>query len=343
MSKLQHNIEALESLQRDIIERREADGTYEGFRQLRAAGLAPMMGGDNPSPVHPLAAPTVSGTQITVDLMLNQPARITRMIMDLTQQRFIADRVFSSGGGVTGGAVVYDVAQENELYLDRDVQKIDPGGEFPVVTSERLQPQVAEVEKWGGKVWIPDEARDRNQTALFTNKIRQLANTIVRKINQRAVETLRNAISTYSRTAVGNDWTAVVTGGSSQSNASLWPMADFVHANEQAMEDELGVTYDLVLLNPADYAQLVIVYGADQIDALLRAVGYTMYVSNRVPAGSPIIVASGQVGEMRIEKPLGSVTWREEGRERTWTQSSVRPVFFVDNPFAVRQVTGVGG
>jgi hypothetical protein len=51
---------------------------------------------------HPLGPPTVSGTSITVDTMLQQPTRVTRMIMDLTLERFVADRLFSSGGGVTG-------------------------------------------------------------------------------------------------------------------------------------------------------------------------------------------------------------------------------------------------
>src|SRR5262245_49833950 len=106
------------------------------------------MGGID-SPVHPLGPPTISGTNITVDLMLNQPTRITRMISDLTLQRFLADRIFASAGGVTGGAVVYDEETTNQLYLARDVQRVEPGAEFPVLTGERLVPKVAEVEKWG--------------------------------------------------------------------------------------------------------------------------------------------------------------------------------------------------
>jgi hypothetical protein len=46
---------------------------------------------------------------------------------------------------------------------------------------------------------------------------------------------------------------------------------------------------------------------------------------------------------MRIEKPLGTETWREQGTERTWVQSSVRPLWFVDNKFAVLRFTGLAG
>src|SRR3954465_11831237 len=67
---------------------------------------------------HPLGPPTISGTKISVDLMLKQPTRITRMIMDMTAQRFVADRIFASGGGVTGGAVVFDSVEANDLYAN---------------------------------------------------------------------------------------------------------------------------------------------------------------------------------------------------------------------------------
>src|SRR3954449_7556133 len=95
------------------------------------------------SVAHPLGPPTISGTLVTVDTMLNQPTRVTRMIMDLSLQRFIADRVFASGGGVTGGAVIYDQATQNWLYADRDVQRVSPGGQFPLVTGSRPTPQLA--------------------------------------------------------------------------------------------------------------------------------------------------------------------------------------------------------
>src|SRR5262252_7934992 len=177
-----------------------------------------------PNPVaHPLGPPTFSTTTMTVDLALQTPTRVTRTLMDLTLQRFFADRVFTSAGGVTGGAVIYDEIQVNELYLTRDLEMIAPGTEFPVLTSQRRAPKVATVEKWGGKFFMTVEARDRNDVSVYTRQIRQLANTIVRKINQRAIDVLNAAITANSRTTTGNNWTTVVTTGSSASNATLWP------------------------------------------------------------------------------------------------------------------------
>lgn len=299
---------------------------------------------DTAAAPHPLGPPTVNGNLITVDTMLNQPTRITRMIMDLTLVRFIADRVFASAGGVTGGAVIYDEVQANELYTTRDVERVEPGMEFPIITSDRLAPKVAEVEKWGGKVWIADEARDRNNSASFTNQIRQLANTVVRKINQRAIEVLEASIATSGQVVVGRNWAAFagLTPNTTAFNAG--PLRDFALAAMLAEQDELGVVYNLWLINPQEYANLLVGAGGPaNFQALLNAMNISIYVSNRVPAGTAYVVAGTQTGEMRVEKPLGTETWREPGRERTWVQTSVRPVMFVTNPFAVLKFTGLAG
>jgi hypothetical protein len=293
---------------------------------------------------HPLGPPSISTTLVTVDLALKQPTRVTRTLMDLTLQRFFADRVFASAGGVTGGAVIYDELQANDLYLARDIERVQPASEFPIVISERRAPRVAEVEKWGGKFFVTDEARDRNDVAVYTRHVRQLANTIVRKINQRAVEVLEAAVAASpARTFVGVNWSTVVTAGSSASNANLWPARDFMMAQKTADTEELGIVFDMVLLNPQEYFQLATIYG-DALKDLLSSLGYDVFVSNRVTAGMAYFLAQGQVGQMRVEQPLMTETWRDpEGRQMTWSQSSVRPLMFVDNRFAVLKATGLAG
>jgi hypothetical protein len=294
------------------------------------------------SVAHPLGPPVVSGTTITVDTMLNQPTRVTRLVMDLSLQRFIADRVFASGGGVTGGAVVYDQATQNWLYADRDVQRIAPGGEFPLITSSRPQPKLATVEKWGGKVFVTDEARDRNNSVMLTNQLRQLTNTIIRKINARAVAELEATLAAFpAQVYVGHDWNAYQPGGTSPSALANSPFADIVMAQMLADRDELGVNYDTVLLNPLNVMRLNQVYSSGLVQGLAD-INMTIYSSNRVAVGTAYILASQQVGEMRIEKPLGTETWREQETERNWIQSSVRPVMFVTNPYSVRKITGIG-
>lgn len=291
---------------------------------------------------HPLGPPTVSGTSITVDTMLRQPTRITRLIMDLTLQRFVADRIFASGGGVSGGSVVYDAVEANDLYTTRDVERVSPGAEFPIITSARRAPGVAEVEKWGGKVWIADEARDRNDSILFTNQLRQLSNTIVRKINARAIGVLEAMFTAFpTRVQAGHSWSAPTPYGATPTAPGSWPAADFAKAAEIAETDEMGMRYDLWIINPLQYTSLLTLYGGDGIQELLSTLNLDIYVSNRVTAGTAYVVAQRQVGQMRTEKPLGTETWREPNRERTWVQASVRPLMFVDNRFAALKFTGI--
>lgn len=318
----------------------------DGKRWLFAGGRVsiPVVAGGDGNPVaHPLGPPVVSNFSITVDTLLNQPTRITSFIMDITQSRFVLDRLFNTPGGVTGGAVVYDVIQANDVFTDRDVQYVRPATEFPVVTSPRRAPAVAEVEKYGGKFWFSDEARDRNDQSTFRNEATRLGNTIVRKLNARAIEVLDAAITANGGQSnfVGHNWEAAVPNGNNPTAPALAPMGDFANAQLLADQRELGISYNIALVNPVQLNSLRLFYGG-QLEQVLTDNGFDeVYASNRVPIGVAYFVAEGQLGEMRIEQPLGTETWREPGVQRTWVQSSVRPVMFVNNPFAVVKATGL--
>lgn len=306
-------------------------------------GTPPVAAAPYSSPIaHPLGPPTISTTTFTVDLALNNPTRVvTPMVLDLTRQRFFADRAFTSAGGVTGGAVIYDETTAADLYADRDVQRVTPGTEFPVVAFSRRAPKAAEVEKWGAKFFFTDEARDRNDVGLFARAVRQLSNTVVRKINQRAIEILEAVITANARTVAGQDWSAVNTTFASGTNWTGRPAFDFAKADLQSEQEELGIDYNLWVMNPMQMFHLQGIYG-EELDDLLASFGISIFVTNRVAAGVAYALAEGQVGEMRVEKPYSTESWRDpNGKEQTWVQGSVRPLMFANNPFAVLKFTGL--
>ena len=311
----------------------------DGYEVPQVVGSA-----DLTNPVeHPLGPPTMSGTNITVDVMLQQPTRVTAFLMDITLARFILDRIFTSNGGVTGGAVVYDVIVANDIFLQRDVEPVAPGAEFPTVTSVRRVPKVAAVEKYGGKFWVSYEARDRNDQVAFRNELVRLGNTIVRKLNTRAIVALNAAISANNgmSTYIGNNWETAIPKGANPTPPPLTPGADFSKPQMLADQAELGIQFDTMLVNPVQLNSLRLFY-EDGLEQMLSDAGYTeLYASNRVPVGTAYAVASGQLGELRLEQPLMTETWNEPERQRAWTQSSVRPVMFVQNPWAVMQITGI--
>jgi hypothetical protein len=292
---------------------------------------------------YPLAAPTVSGSTITVETMLAQPTRITRYLSDITLRNYISPLFFSSPGGVQGGAVVYDQLTLNDLFPNRDVQEVAPGAEFPLVSSDNGAPLVAVVEKDGGKFFVTDEARDRNDPAVIQREGRKLINAMIRRQDARAIAAVDASLSTLSsQNVVGLNWNNVVTGGSSQSNASAFPAADFAKVQLLADTQELGVTIDTWVLNPAQLAQLRLIYGPG-FDAVAESYGLSFEASNRVAAGTAYAVEAGQAGEQRYEKPLSTETWREPETQRTWVQTDARFAQYVTNPYSVIKVTGLAG
>jgi hypothetical protein len=218
---------------------------------------------------------------------------------------------------------------------------INPGAEAPIVTFQRRGFQVATPEKWGGKFRYTWEARDRNDVQLFTNAVRQLTNTIVRKINQRAVAVLDAYITANSRTFTATSWGDATALTDATRTPALMPARDFGEVQRIAEVDEMGAEFDLWIINPNDYANLAMIYGED-LDALLDSFGVDLFVTNRVTAGTAYVVSSGQVGEMRLEAPLNTRSWDDpDGIEQTWVQSTVRPAMYANNKFAVLKATGL--
>lgn len=292
---------------------------------------------------YPLAGPTIAGSTITVETMLAQPTRITRYLSDIALRNYISPVFFSSPGGVSGGAVIYDQLTLNDLFPTRDVQEVAPGAEFPIITTENQEPKVAAVEKHGGKFFVLDEARDRNDQGVIPREGRKLINAMIRRQDARAVATVDAALAAFpSQTIVGLNWGTVVTGGSGQSNNSAWPAADFAKVQELADTQELGVEVDTWVLNPVQLSRLRLVYGSD-FEAVAASYGLTFRASNRVAAGTAYALSAGDVGEIRMEKPLSTETWREAETQRTWVQTDARFVQYVTDPFSVFKITGLAG
>jgi len=295
---------------------------------------------------YPLAAPTVSGTTYTVDFLLNNPTRITRVVNDLTLSSFFLNDIFTMGGGVEGGAILYDQATTLDTYTDRDVERIEPGREAPIVGGIRVAPLVAQVEKYGGKFVMTAEAIRRNDMGRMRNQMRRLANTITRKMNQRGLAELAANVTTFSRTASGVSWAdalALTMTTQAANNVPAFDFASVLTANEQL---EMGYEYDTLIINPSDALNLRAIYGTN-LSAVLRDFGITNLISTpRKTATSAYFLASGAVGEIRLEEPLRTVV-AEETRsaptliEQTWVQSLVNPVMVVTDPYAILEVTGL--
>ena len=293
-----------------------------------------------PSPF-PIAAPTVAGTNITVSMFLNNPARVQRAIENLALQRFVADLIFADGPAATGGAVIYDQVTANDLYLSQDVQEIEPGSEFPVLSSPQAGPLVAIARKYGGEVLFTDEAVRRDRRDLLQRDLVRLRNTIVRKYDTLSMAALDAApIITM---AGSGDWT---TGATDIIGALATP------ANPVDVLD-LGYETDTVLINPAQ--ELDLLKDADIRSALPRErtdvpiatgnlgrlVGHDFVVTNRVTAGTAYVLQRKVAGSISDEVPLYARTIDDRRREATFIHGARVGVPYVTDPKAVVKLTGI--
>lgn len=301
-----------------------------------------------PTGVYPPPAPTVTGTAITVDAFLRDPLRVQRTIQDLTAQRFIADRVFSPGGPATGGAVIFDQVQINDLYAGRDVQAIKPGSEFPIVTDANPAPLVAKTIKWGGAAIITYEERDRDRRDILNRELTKLRNTIVRKVDTVAVATLRGAPILQQ------------TASSSWTNAAAAIVKDVATAEVAVDKQDMGYQLTDALVSPTTMLNITsndkilqqIYYSGGAVSSPLGSgasgqsrmsgfLGLNWYVSNRVDDDEVILLAGQTAGSISDEKPLYSRVVDQPEQERLLVMAARLTVPYVTDPKSVVRITGV--
>lgn len=292
---------------------------------------------------YPHDVATIQDGRISIDWLLADPRRVTRVIANIALQKFYVNFIFTPAGSITGGSQVYEQATANDLYASRDVERVNPGDEFPIVTFERGEALTAQVEKFGGKFPVTDEARRRNQSGRVVRAIAQLANTIVRKTQQRALAELTAAITAKARTAVGTSWRAASTSATGVA-PSAGPIADVTAIEEQNEILELGYTYNMAIMSPTEWRNLRLAAGGTSQAAreILSESGIsTVWVTNRKAAGTVYWLAAGQVGELGYEVPLSTESWRDkDGKQQDWFQSYVLPIMYVTDPFAILETTG---
>lgn len=291
---------------------------------------------------YPFGAPSLNGNQLTVDVMLKEPTRINQYLSDIALQRFFANRIFREGGSVQGGALLYNQLTANDLFAERGVQKVAPGAEFPEVTFDRPDGKVAKIEKRGGKFRVTDEARDRNDLSQIETEGRKLANTITKDLHADAIATLEASITATGADVklTGTSWSDAAALTLTTTANSAQPAADFAAVALKSETFELGTEFNLWIVNPQEMLNFQVVYG-DRWKDVLANWNTEMIATNRVAAGEAYVVEERGVGEFRTEAPLSTVTWRDEGTESTWVQSSIRSLYAVTNPLSILKVEGL--
>ncbi|MDA4110188.1 major capsid protein [Mycolicibacterium holsaticum] len=286
--------------------------------------------------------PALSGRQLTVDVALRQPTIIRDRIARLADAQILLPKFFRTHGAkVEGGGLLYSVVQASDFFTT-DVEKRSPGAEYKVVEGVEPEPRLAVVEDWGGRFQVTDEQLSRNEVNYLDQQTTQLANTIARKLDTRAVAALAAAnIATFTPAA---GWDALTFVGplDALTPSGDRPTAHFAEAQEMADLEELGVTHDTLLVHPEQARQLRTAY-AEDLDDMLASAGYTegMFANPRIPAGTAFVAQGGMVGTVGFEAALTVEVYDDRSTRSKWVQAYAVPAFAVDRPFAAKKITGL--
>lgn len=281
---------------------------------------------------------------ISVDQALENPTVIEQRVAEVASKNLLVETIFSTDSTpVTGGAVIFSKITEKNFYTDNDVTARHPGDEYAVVYRERPEAELARVEDYGGKFPTSDEARRRNQNVDFDNDVTALANTITRKLNQRAMETLMaadEAGETIALVSNGPAWSQVVLEGDPATITApqLRPTAQLADVFALAESRDLGIEYKKLIVSPMVKASLRTAYGVN-LKAMLDSFDLELISSNHIDDSKAWLIDPGKAGFVKFEEPLTVTTWRDEHKRQTWTQGYAMPVMGVTLPAAIASIT----
>ena len=298
-------------------------------------------------PMFPLGAPEVRDGAITIDRMLNEPTRIDNYAARLVERDLLTQTIF---GNVTtsGGALLFDQLVKNEPTATDKPGVIAPGAEFPVLHTPDGEPVVVRVQKTGGKFGITDEARVRNDAMLLQRKVSQVANTMVKDLDERGIKALSDALEALddkALTVASGGWAAAAGVQASAKTAKTGEgelINNLLDAQLKIQETELGYNPDVLVLNPTDAKNLKLIFGVANYQEMLSTFGLTLHTTTAQPAGEGLVLQSGMVGVMGVESPISTETWRDASTQTTWSQTWATVAFGVTDPMAMVKLTNLG-
>lgn len=300
----------------------------------------------------------VSGANITVSYLLNNPRVIDRRVGEATNFRYFADQILPNVGAPGGGVLIYQAWDPRYALLSRKAEELAPDAEVPLAGSFEGDLKVARASADGLGYTVSDTERIRNQMFMINRKELALSHSIADKFNARGVAALTQAISDDSRTFPATDWSALVTDGANPDPLSMWPHSTLAYVNAQQVSQRIPWRFDAMLAHPLDVWRLKTIYlkdaghnldpnpaytSATVLNALAIRLGLSLIIEDNtgdVPRGRPILWSLGNVGGTAWEEPIKTEIIPERRRRRDVVQCVGSAAYFVDNSFGLLQFTG---
>lgn len=296
-------------------------------------------------PPGPFPGPSITNDLLTVSVFLNSPPLVRRRVEQISEINFVTPQLFGKGPDTNAGAVAYDQVTKNDLYLTRSASKIAPGAEFPLGTDELPIPKIASIDKWGERVKIPLEAVIRDNWGAVDRAFTKLANTIVQKVDQVGIQTLKDAPTldyTFNATWAGSDINAILEG--------------LIGARRKSIQTKMGYRPNTLILNTEKADRLFVaavntdkkLFGEQaQADKIIngyvgRLLNFDIFATEEIDAAdSGWLVEKGVVGDISDERPLNTKSYYRDENESWFVQGSRSFVPYVTDPNAAIELIGI--
>lgn len=289
--------------------------------------------------------PELSGTRLSVEAVMARPTTIRDRIAVLADSEILLPKLFRPyGSRIEGGGMLYSVIKAADAFTADDVERRAPGSEYAVLRGQDPTSKLAVVDDFGGVVQVLDEDVLRNDINRIDSATIQLKNRIVRSLDVRTIAAIEKAVTDGDIDTIGvsTPWDEVLTVGplDAISPPTARPTAAFAQGQELADLDELGVQLDHLLLHPSQARALRVMY-MDDLDAVLKSAGLTMFSSARIAEGAAYLVQAGAAGSVGFEVPLTVEVVREPLKRRRSVMGYCVPAIAVTNPGAIKKLVAL--
>lgn len=296
---------------------------------------------------YPPAPPTFSGDMQTVNRFLSTPTLVSRRATEIARQRFISDVLLTSRTDVEGGAIVFE--QDDPLYVERPVEMISPGGEYPQTGLADAVPQAVKVNKWGQDVPITDEKIKRSNFAAVEKALTRLVNTAVKNCDSISLSLIASQVTQ----------TQAVTDGAWVSSTKI--LRDIMLAKATIIGLNKGYDPNVLVVDDTTWAYLA----SDPAIQTARAredssntiytgefpsiAGLTILPTPNLPTAGAWVIDTNALGGIADEKLGGGYagetietkTIRDEDNDQWKVRARRVFVPYVSEPGAAVKITGI--
>lgn len=189
--------------------------------------------------------PTVNGTAVTVDWLLNDPRRIYRLLRTLVQQRLIAWRLLTGRVDLTGsGFGIYEVTEA--IFATQTGTVVRPLSQYPLTDAGVPTLATVKPDKTGLKEIFSDEVIARGRIDKVMRDLVKISNRLVFQNDALALAAIASSV-TKTITAHGT-WDGT-TGAD--------PLQDSLLAAAAVEEENMGYSVDTVATTPTKFAYAI--------------------------------------------------------------------------------------